>query len=289
MARFAVAGVALPSTKPLERRRLTGGCNHVAIDETSFRDQPAQVRARRAGVLAGIGLVWAAFLAAIGLFLVAGLTLVVAAAVAVWMLVPRLPRMHVRLPRVHVRLPREQWRAFVARSGPAVSAWADGAAGASRIAAARARSAGGSAARGASVSSRKAGARLRVAGASAAESSRRVSRSAAARASTTAASWRPPTRRNPRIDEALVSNSQGIALAKEGKHAEAIDAFDHALELLADTDDRHHEGQVLANLGTVHRQVGGDEAARFCWARALERLEPGTPESERTAELLGVR
>ena len=133
---------------------------------------------------------------------------------------------------------------------------------------------------------------MRVAGASAAVSSRRLAvngRSAAARASTTATSWRPPRRRDPRIDEALVSNSQGIALAKDGKHAEAIDAFDHALELLADTGDRHHEGQVLANLGTVHRQVGGDEAARFCWARALERLEPGTPESERTAELLGVR
>jgi hypothetical protein len=268
----------------------------VAIDETSFRDQPAQVRARRAAVLAGIGLVWAAFLAAIGLFLVAGLILLATAVVAVWMLVPRLPRVHirvprvdVRVPRVKVRLPREQWRAAVARSRPAVSAWADGAAVASRVAAARTRSAGGSAARGASVFSREAGSRLRVAGASAAESSRRLSRSAAARASTTAASWRPPRRRDPRIDEALVSNSQGIALAKEGKHAEAIDAFDHALELLADTGDRHHEGQVLANLGTVHRQVGGDEAARFCWTRALERLEPGTPESERTAELLGVR
>jgi tetratricopeptide (TPR) repeat protein len=264
----------------------------VAIDETSFRDQPARVRARRAAVLAGIGLVWAAFLAAIGLFLVAGLILLAAAVVAVWMLLPRLPRVRVRMPRIQVRLPREKWRAVVARSRPAVSAWAAGAAAASRVAAARVRSAGRSGARSASVFSQEAGSRLRVAGASAAESSRRLavsSRSAAARASTTAAAWRPPRRRDPRIDEALVSNSEGIALAKEGKHAEAIDAFYHALELLADTGDRHHEGQVLANLGTVHRQVGGDEAARFCWARALERLEPGTPESERTAELLGVR
>ena len=95
-------------------------------------------------------------------------------------------------------------------------------------------------------------------------------------------------RRDPRVDEALASNSEGIALAKQGRHAEAIDAFDTALALLAETDDRHHEGQVLANLGTVHRKIGGTEAARFCWARALERLEPGTRESERTAELLGV-
>jgi Flp pilus assembly protein TadD len=96
-------------------------------------------------------------------------------------------------------------------------------------------------------------------------------------------------RRDPRIEEALASNSEGIALAKAGKPAEAIDAFDTALALLAETDDRHHEGQVLANLGVVHHQVGGDEAARFCWTKALERLEPGTRESERTAELLSVR
>jgi tetratricopeptide (TPR) repeat protein len=96
-------------------------------------------------------------------------------------------------------------------------------------------------------------------------------------------------RRDPRVERALVFNSEGIALAKEGKHAEAIDAFDTALALLSETGDRHHEGQVLANLGFVHRSVGGTEAARFCWVRALERLEPGTRESELTAELLGVR
>ena len=88
---------------------------------------------------------------------------------------------------------------------------------------------------------------------------------------------------------ALAANSLGIALAKAGRHAEAIDAFDTALTVLAEVGDRHHEGQVLANLGSVHRSVGGTEAARFCWSKALERLEPGTPESERTAELLGVR
>ena len=87
---------------------------------------------------------------------------------------------------------------------------------------------------------------------------------------------------------ALAANSLGLALAKAGRHAEAIDAFDTALVTLAEIGDRHHEGQVLANLGTVHHRVGGTEAARFCWSKALERLEPGTPESERTAELLGV-
>ena len=43
---------------------------------------------------------------------------------------------------------------------------------------------------------------------------------------------------------------------------------------------------MLVNLGVVHHRVGGTEAARFCWSRALERLEPGTRESERTVELL---
>jgi tetratricopeptide (TPR) repeat protein len=257
----------------------------MSIDETSsYGEESREVRRRRAAVLGGVGLVWAAFMAAIGLFLVAGIVLLAAAVGAVWLARPRLPRAelpHVDLPRVDLRKPLGSARVF----GGAV---AHHATRASRWSATRARSGGGVAARSASAWSRRGLAASRAASASAARSLASARSVTAERIGTGAVAFRRQ-RRDPRIDQALVTNSEGIALAKAGKHAEAIDAFDEALALLADTGDRHHEGQVLANLGTVHRKVGGDEAARFCWAKALERLEPGTPESKKTAELLGVR
>jgi tetratricopeptide (TPR) repeat protein len=253
----------------------------VVFDEpSSFETERTRVRARRAAVLAGVGLVWAAFMVAIG-FALAGLAvLVVAGAGAAWIMGFRVPRYDVG--------------GFAAQS-------------AARVGRARqvARRGGAAASRFAALGARHTLAASRVAGASASRQLSTFNARAAGRLSATPAlanrvvklggeavrASRPKLsrRRDPRIDRALVSNSQGIALAKAGKPAEAIDAFDAALSLLADTDDRHHEGQVLVNLGVVHRQVGGDEAARFCWSKALERLEPGTPESERTAELLGVR
>jgi tetratricopeptide (TPR) repeat protein len=251
----------------------------MVLDEQTTRSvdaEPTEVRSRRAAVLAGIGLVWAAFMAAIGLVLVGLAVLLLAGAGAAWIL--------------GVRLPRYDVQRASARVGRAGQLAGRGGAVAARTAAIRA------------------GHMLRASRMLGASASRRLGtagRATAARVSTTPAlasraarlggealrASRPKLRlrRDPRIDQALVSNSQGIALAKAGKPAEAIDAFDTALSLLAETDDRHHEGQVLVNLGVVHRQVGGDEAARFCWTKALERLEPGTRESERTAELLGVR
>jgi tetratricopeptide (TPR) repeat protein len=214
----------------------------VAIDDENgtlrVDEQSPEVRKRRAAVLAGVGLVWAAFMVSIGLFLVALLVLVGAAAGAAWIF-------GLRLPPVELR----------------------GVAGRQLIAASRAR--------GTAAYQRVAAFPRRFA--------------TATRSVRVPQLPRLHRRPDPRVEEALASNSEGIALAKAGRHAEAIDAFDTALALLEQTGDRHHEGQVLANLGTVHRKVGGTEAARFCWSRALERLEPGTPESERTAELLGVR
>jgi tetratricopeptide (TPR) repeat protein len=262
----------------------------VSIDETSsYGEQSREVRRRRAAVLGGVGLVWAAFMAALGLFLFAGIVLLAAAVGAVWLARPRLPR--AELPRVdlpRLDLPRVDLRKPLGSARVFGSAVARHATRASRWSATQARSGGGVAARSASAWSRRGLAASRAAGASAAHSLASTSSVAAERIGT-GARWPRKKRRDPRIDQALVTNSEGVALAKAGKHAEAIDAFDQALALLADTGDRHHEGQVLANLGTVHRKVGGDEAARFCWAKALERLEPGTPESKKTAELLGVR
>lgn len=259
----------------------------MAIDQ----EQPTEIRTRRAAVLAGIGLVWAAFMAAIGFVLVALAVLIAAAVGAAWILGVRAPRYDLRRLAARTRASAAGGAARVARAGGR--------------SAAHVRSGGVATARITGSGARRALAGSRVHGAAASRLVRSAGHATADRLSTTPAlasrmvqrgseavrTSRPKLSRrpDPRIDQALASNSQGIALAKAGKPAEAIDAFDTALSLLAETDDRHREGQVLANLGVVHRQVGGAEAAKFCWTKALERLEPGTPESERTAELLGVR
>jgi Tetratricopeptide repeat len=239
-------------------------------DPASFDDQPTELRTRRAAVLAGVGLVWAAFTASIGVLPVALLVLLCTAGGAAWML-------GVRVPRRDVRPAARQGRAWTARS--ARQAWSSS--GRFLVRAREAVGSSGSAALTRLGSTGRATGQRLSATASVAKKSVPKPRLPAA----------PSGRRrsDPRVERALVFNSEGIALAKAGKHAEAIDAFDTALALLAETGDRHHEGQVLANLGVVHRSVGGTEAARFCWTRALERLDPGTRESERTAELLGVR
>jgi tetratricopeptide (TPR) repeat protein len=323
----------------------------VAIEETSWvQDQPTEVRARRAGVVAGVGLVWAAFLGSLGFFLFAGLAVLAAAGIAAWALGARVPRIDVASVLARAT---GAGSAFACRIAPASATaytgaralWSTaahaGTAGTRHVSATAVRAVrlgvrGISSATRTGFSRAAGGARrisseAATAGRRGALNTRPALREATAHVAATASAAkgrldrprpRPATvpeqlardstylRRQGRIAEAvdaaeeavalfdsegdsqgraLASNSLGIALSKAGRHAEAIDAFDKALALLADAGDRHHEGQVLVNLGAVHRRVGGTEAARFCWVRALERLEPGTPESERTAELLGVR
>jgi hypothetical protein len=249
----------------------------------SVEEEPKEVRGRRAAVLAGIGLVWAAFMASLGLVLVAVLVLLAAGVGAGWILGVRVPRYDVRSTARHA--------GGQLRTGGGVATRVAGIAAHRTVAVSR--SVGASTSRRLATAGRATADRLSTAPGLAARAIQRGTEAARAiqRGTEAVRASRPNrnARPDPRVEQALASNSEGIALAKAGKPAEAIDAFDTALALLAETDDRHHEGQVLVNLGVVHRHVGGDEAARFCWTRALERLEPGTRESERTAELLGVR
>ena len=244
----------------------------MAFEEPSYDREPTEIRGRRAAVLGGIGLVWAAFMASLGLVVVALMILVAAALAAAWILGLRLPRADVGSAArgLGTRL----------HTGGAAARRVVSIGGSHTVSATRAL--------GASSSRHLKTFRLRTAerlSGTPAPASAAIARAGKA----VRPSWPTANRRDPRVEQALASNSEGIALAKAGKPAEAIDKFDTALTLLADTEDRHHEGQVLVNLGVVHQHVGGDEAARFCWSKALERLEPGTPESERTAELLGAR
>jgi hypothetical protein len=85
--------------------------------------------------------------------------------------------------------------------------------------------------------------------------------------------------------EALTLSALGLAEAHLDPDA-AVASFEAALEILRRVGDTRTEGQVLANLGVVHHRVGRDDAAYRCWADALPRLDPASPEHARLAERL---
>jgi tetratricopeptide (TPR) repeat protein len=89
-----------------------------------------------------------------------------------------------------------------------------------------------------------------------------------------------------RRGEALTLNGIGLTQARSGDEAGAVDVYETAVSLLTELGDSHGAGRVLANLGAVHLGQGHDEVARAVWEDALERLEPGSPEHDRTAQQL---
>jgi tetratricopeptide (TPR) repeat protein len=86
--------------------------------------------------------------------------------------------------------------------------------------------------------------------------------------------------------KALTLNGLGLTQARAGDEAGALDSYETAVALLIELGDSHGAGRVLANLGALHRGQGHDAQARAAWNDALERLEPGTPEHEQTAQQL---
>lgn len=93
-------------------------------------------------------------------------------------------------------------------------------------------------------------------------------------------------RRGDRHGEALTLNGLGLAQARTGDEPGALDSYEAAVALLAELGDDRAVGRVLANVGALHRGQGRDVEARVAWLEALERLEPGTPEHDRTAQQL---
>ncbi len=85
---------------------------------------------------------------------------------------------------------------------------------------------------------------------------------------------------------ALTLNGLGLAQARIGDEASAVDSYETAISLLTALGDTHSTGRVLANLGALHRGQGHDAQARACWSDALERFEPGSVEYDRTAQQL---
>jgi tetratricopeptide (TPR) repeat protein len=89
-----------------------------------------------------------------------------------------------------------------------------------------------------------------------------------------------------RRGKALTLNGLGLAQARIGDEAGALDSLETAVALLTELGDSHGAGRVLANLGALHRGQGHDEQARAYLHDALERLDPGSVEHDRTAQQL---
>ncbi len=89
-----------------------------------------------------------------------------------------------------------------------------------------------------------------------------------------------------RRGEALTLNGIGLTQARMGDEAGALDSYETAVALLTELDDSHGAGRVLANMGALESGQGHDEQARAYLHDALERLEPGSVEHDRTAQQL---
>lgn len=87
-----------------------------------------------------------------------------------------------------------------------------------------------------------------------------------------------------RRGEAVTLNGLGLTQARAGDETGARDSYETAVALLTALGDSHGAGRVLANLGSLHSGRGHEQQALAAWNDALERLEPGTPEHDRTAE-----
>ena len=87
-----------------------------------------------------------------------------------------------------------------------------------------------------------------------------------------------------RRGEAVTLNGLGLTQARTGDETSALDSYETAVALLTELGDSHGAGRVLANLGSLHRGRGHEEQAQAAWNDALERLEPGTPEHDRTTQ-----
>jgi len=70
--------------------------------------------------------------------------------------------------------------------------------------------------------------------------------------------------------QAWVSNSLGIAYVAQGKYAEAINCYKHALSIARKTGNLLGQGKVLGNMGVVYRQLGKPRLAIKLQGHALE-------------------
>ena len=77
--------------------------------------------------------------------------------------------------------------------------------------------------------------------------------------------------------EAMTLNNLGLALAHSGAEDAALEHLERAVGVLRELGDEEHEGQVIANLGIVYRRQGQSEEAVTLFQEALEKLPRASP------------
>jgi hypothetical protein len=75
---------------------------------------------------------------------------------------------------------------------------------------------------------------------------------------------------------ALTQSNLALALSHSGDDEWAIGLFEEAAATLRDLGDEEHEGQVMANLGLVHRRHGRREEGDNVLELALAKLSPAS-------------
>ncbi|MEU0884631.1 BTAD domain-containing putative transcriptional regulator [Lentzea sp. NPDC005914] len=70
--------------------------------------------------------------------------------------------------------------------------------------------------------------------------------------------------------EVTTRHNLGYVAHNTGRHAEALDHYHQALDLLRDIGYDHHEPDTLERLGHTHRALGHHDQARASWQRTLE-------------------
>jgi tetratricopeptide (TPR) repeat protein len=84
----------------------------------------------------------------------------------------------------------------------------------------------------------------------------------------------------------LTLNGLGLVQSRHPVAEPALASFEEARAILRRIGDRQIEGQVLANLGSVHIRLGDRQAARAVWEEALGVLAPDSSAHEELAAWL---
>ncbi len=72
----------------------------------------------------------------------------------------------------------------------------------------------------------------------------------------------------------MTLNNLGLALAQGGAERDAVQHLEQAVIVLRELGEEEREGQVIANLGFVHRRQGHSEEAVNLLQEALDKLPP---------------
>jgi len=86
----------------------------------------------------------------------------------------------------------------------------------------------------------------------------------------------------------LTLNGIGLIQAAQPAPTPAIATFEEARAVVRRLGDRQVEGQILANLGTVHDRLGARDRARATWAEALATLADDSSAFERLSDWLAA-